>query len=209
VIVKPPNSSTAENRSGLDLLAWDLVEGLTGTDDTRQNIDLLWAIGNTRYLAEMHEAEPTLPVDQKTDLDAVLIRSEASKCGADLSEVSKLEAFPGDTMLMAAALHDSGARCRGQAKFLAESPLVALRLSSLHILGIAKDPNTEPIVALLVDDKEPAVSFNAMRVLETITGVHLIKDTSFADFDSKPEIRENLTAAWKSQLRSQGVVSEP
>jgi hypothetical protein len=157
----------------------------------------------------MHEAEPTLPVDQKTDLDAVLIRSEASKCGADLSEVSKLEAFPGDTMLMAAALHDSGARCRGQAKFLAESPLVALRLSSLHILGIAKDPNTEPIVALLVDDKEPAVSFNAMRVLETITGVHLIKDTSFADFDSKPEIRENLTAAWKSQLRSQGVVSEP
>jgi hypothetical protein len=186
-----------------------LVEGLTGTDDTCQNIDLLWAMGNTHYLAEMHQAEPTLPVDQKTDLDAVLIRSEASKCGADLSEVSKLAAFPGDMILMAAALEGSGTRCLGQAKFLAESPSPALRLSSLHILGIAKDPNTEPILALLVDDKEPGVSFNAMRVLETITGVHLLKGTSFADFDSKPEIRENLTAAWKSQLRLQEAASGP
>jgi hypothetical protein len=59
----------------------------------------------------------------------------------------------------------------------------------------------------LVDDKEPAVAFNAIRILETITGIHLIKQTSFADFNENPETRKNLTAAWKSQLRSQGVTS--
>jgi hypothetical protein len=78
----------------------------------------------------------------------------------------------------------------------------------LHILGAAKDPSTEPVLALLVDDKEPAVAFEAIRILETITGVHLIKQTSFAEFDSNPEIRKSLTGAWKSELRSEGVVSK-
>jgi hypothetical protein len=85
--------------------------------------------------------------------------------------------------------------------------MLGLRFASLHILGAAKDPNTEPTLAVLVDDKDASVAFNAIRILETITGIHLMKQTSFADFDSNPEIRESLTEAWKSELRSQGVVS--
>lgn len=203
----PKNSLNPPNASGLDLLAWDLVEGLTEIDHTHQNTNLLWAIGNSRFLPEIREVEPTVPLELKTDLDALLIRSETSACGADLSEVSKLSAFPGNIFMMLEALEGSGTRCLNQVNYLAESPNLGLRLASLHILGAAKDPSTEPILALLVDDKEPAVAFNAIRILETITGIHLIKGTAFADFDSNPEIRKNLTAAWKSQLRSQGVVS--
>lgn len=204
---RPKNSLNPPNASGLDLLAWDLVEGLTEIDHTHQNTNLLWAIGNSRFLPEIREVEPTVPLELKTDLDALLIRSETSACGADLSEVSKLSAFPGNIFMMLEALEGSGTRCLNQVNYLAESPNLGLRLASLHILGAAKDPSTEPILALLVDDKEPAVAFNAIRILETITGIHLIKGTAFADFDSNPEIRKNLTAAWKSQLRSQGVVS--
>ncbi len=204
---RPKNSLNPQNASGLDLLVWDLVEGLTETHDTRHNTNLLWAIGNTRYLPEIQEVEPTLRLELKTDLDALLIRSETSTCGADLSQVSKLPAYPGNIFMMLEALEGSGTRCLNQVNYLAESPNLGLRFASLHILGAAKDPSTEPILALLVDDKEPGVAFNAIRILETITGIHLIKGTSGADFDSNPEIRKNLTAAWKSQLRSQGVVS--
>jgi hypothetical protein len=205
-MVRSKSPSNSENRPGLDLLASELVEGLTETDDINQNINLLWAIGNTGCcVSEMKKVERTLPLEPRTDLDAVLIRSETSTCGADLSEVSKLSAFPGNIFIMLGALEGSGTRCLDQVRFLAASPVLALRFASLHILGAAKDPSTEPILALLVDDKEASVAFNAIRILETITGIRLIKQTSFADFDSNPEIRRNLTEAWKSQLRSRGV----
>ena len=209
-MVRTSHPSSSAGSSGLSLLFADLVSGLSATGDNRRNSELIWALGDVVDVGILQKTESNLPLSARTDLDATIIRKSASACGADLREVSSLTRFNGVSIIyLADALNHSGRRCMDQVPYLIHSSSATLRLSALHILDESQDTSSIPLLASLIDDKEPSVAFNSMRILGEVLGYKPLNRPSFQEFHEVQAKRDALVEEWRAQLRSRGIEAMP
>jgi hypothetical protein len=209
-MVRPSYSSFPSGLSGSTLLFMDLVNGLRATGDNQRNSELIWALGDVADVSILQKAEKNLSLQARTDLDATIIHRSSTDCGTDLREVSSQTVFDGVGIVhLVDALNQSGKRCLDQIPYLVHSSSANLRLSALHILAVAQDPASIPTLASLIDDKEPAVAFNSMRILCEVTGYKPLNHPSFQEFNEIQAKHIALVEEWKAQLRSRGVEAAP
>lgn len=96
-----------------------------------------------------------------------------------------------------------------QVPYLIHSSSATLRLSALHILDESQDTSSIPLLASLIDDKEPSVAFNSMRILGEVLGYKPLNRPSFQEFHEVQAKRDALVEEWRAQLRSRGIEAMP
>ena len=207
---RPPASAGPVTEGGIQQLAADLVSGLQSADpdDVTRDADALWAVGDpvTPYLPAIIAAAQSASLPAQALLDALIIRADPTACPVDLSGIISLAPpLRGiNSLRVARALENSGARCLSLVPALARSPINLFRVQAVTIAKKAHDVSTTPALISLLNDSDPLLAFYAGNTAEEITGAHFADKPRFEDFAKKPDVRNNYIGEWQSWAKVHG-----
>lgn len=207
-ILTAPGLSTAQSSaSGLALMADDAAAGLVTADAHASEINLLYllALNDRRHLTELKHFRETAPLNLKLLADSLLIRNSSVKeAKQDLQELatrSDYRNFPNASVLFAEVGHFDGSEFADTLDLLSHSPRPDARRAALQVASKVPSATANPVLATLIDDPTPDISFQALTLLEAKNSHKSTnRPNSFAEFNENADKRQIYKSEWKQWL---------
>lgn len=201
-IVSKTFAHNDDNQTGLNAIYDDVFADLPSEEDYMHLGAILWALGVGDHAKQLKAArQRSTSLRNRTFLDACLIQADDIDDGviADIKQVS-VEPMPqsgfGGNFIWSIT-NSRNPRILDLTPIMIKSNTRSMDDAVLTLIDQSRDSKYAAIIAFYFSDDEPGQAFQAMNIMEHLTGNKFADRPAFWRFVKDPAIRSAYTKEWQ------------